>query len=251
MICLCCAAVLTTSAGQGCNSNSKLIPFEHYSIYQATAVDDGLIEFPSITVCKKRTYDDYADKLIEYITEDNTTTKDIKAWVTKHTWNRTKVFKLVSHGNDGRPCLTNSGSVPGKPCIFPFVYPDCSLDRPSMICNTEGDKIPQIYTKCISEKNYGWCSTRTHWNNSHIVGEYGTCSTRCADQPYSAESLANMDFQYLWEEGFYGLLVSNLGHCHTYNPRHRSSSDHEEKFIAFLGKLRFYSNFHPVLVVSA
>ena len=178
------------------------------------------------------------DDLDQYI-EKNTTTEEIKAWVTKHTWNRTKVFKLVIHGNDGRPCLTNNGGVPGKPCIFPFVYPDCSLYPPPPDCKTEGGKQPQTHTKCVPTKNLGgsWCSTRTYWNNSHIFGEYGSCSTQCADQPRKTENLANVDFQYLWEEGFYRLLQSDLGHCHTYNPRHRSSIDPEEKFIAYLGKL--------------
>ena len=95
--------------------------------------------------------------------------------------------------------------------------------------------LPQY--KCIPEAGYEWCSTKTHWNNSHIQGEFGKCSPHCKANNNSAENLASLEFHSLWEEGFYRLVDEDLGHCHTYNPGHRSSTLPDENLIMLLGEL--------------
>jgi hypothetical protein len=198
-------------------------------------VDDGSIQFPAITFCKKRMYDEYVTRVLEHL-NDNQSEEEIKAVVDRYSWNRTKVFNLVSHGNDGRPCMTNSGPVAGKPCVFPFVWPACQVFPPNGICNSVGPHVPVVHTKCIPEGNIEWCSTRPHWNNSAITGKWGGCSPKCNYQVNSTENLASDDFQYLWDKRFYRLFSDDIGHCHTYIPGHRSSTGHEQKFMAFLGK---------------
>ena len=187
-------------------------------------------------------YDDHVSVLQKYMEKENITTKDIQAWVRQHTWNRSQVFSMVSHGNHGRPCITNSDPVPGKPCVFPFVYPDCSVVPPPKICLTEGRKMPVVATKCLNDGSIEWCSTRTHWNNTHITGQYGRCSPHCKQHAHSTENLASADFQDLWEEQFYLLISDYIGHCHTYNSRHRSSAADEEKFIALLGEIKGFGD---------
>ena len=174
--------------------------------------------------------------LLKYTKQENITSEDIQAWVSKHTWTRLKTFNLVSHGNEGRPCITVGNPVPGKPCSFPFVYPDCSVFPTTKACFSTEIAQPLPRYECITEGGFSWCSTRTHWNNSHITGEYGTCSPHCKDSKNSTKNLVNIEFQSLWEEGYYRLFNDGVGQCHTYNPVHRSSTLPDEKLIMLLGK---------------
>ena len=130
-----------------------------------------------------------------------------------------------------------SNPVPGKPCIFPFVYPDCSVFPTTRICYSNKSIAPLPHYRCIPEAGYEWCSTRTHLNNTHIQGEYGKCSPQCKPNNNSTENLASLEFQYLWDQGFYRLFDDDIGHCHTYNPGHRSSTSPDEKLIMLLGEL--------------
>ena len=176
-----------------------------------------------------------------YFKEHNIPMEDIKAWIFQHTWTRGKIFKLVSHGNAGRPCMTNRNPEDGKLCIFPFVYPDCKTFPQPAVCQSSESKEPVVHTKCLDDGTsdnrsfHHWCSTRTHVNNSHIKGHFGKCSQHCKDQINATENLASSDFAFLWEEGFYRLLNDDIGHCHSYNPGGKSAASSDDKFVALLG----------------
>ena len=180
-------------------------------------------------------YDVHISELLAYSKQETVNVKDIKTWVYLNTWRRGRVFKHVSHGNPGRPCITNSLPEEGKRCIFPFLYPDCGVFPPGKVCYSKGNQTPVVHHKCIYDESFSWCSTRTHWNNSHITGQFGKCSPHCADHVNATENLASSKFESFWEEGFYRLFNDNIGHCHTYNPRHRSSAASDHNFVAVLG----------------
>jgi hypothetical protein len=140
--------------------------------------DTALVRFPSITVCKDKAYDAYMSKLLEYSDTSqpasNISTEEVRAWVLRHSWDRERIFKLVAHGNAGRPCMTNNGAWPGKPCSFPFVFPDCNVFPQPGVCAKNSSNIPRIYTDCTTCGSNGpWCPTKTHSNNSQVVGEWG------------------------------------------------------------------------------
>ena len=153
-----------------------------------------------------------------------------------HTWSRRNTFQLVSHGNKGRPCMTISSPESGKPCIFPFSYPDCNLDHPAKRCSLRGVEPPQLHYKCYPEGGSSWCSTRIHWNDSHITGQFGSCSPSCGDNSTEQEDLASQEFDNLWDEGFYRLFKDEFGYCHTYNPDHQSSAAPDQRLVALLGR---------------
>ena len=179
-------------------------------------------------------YDVYKGYLRQYTKQENSTERGVKDWVSKHTWKKERVFKLVQHGNDGGPCMSVEGHNAGKLCVFPFVHPDCNIYPKPPACEMERDITPVVHTECVKEVGSGeWCSIKTHWNDSHITGKFGTCSPQCRDHRNHTDILSSTD---LWKEMIFSLLSVD-GYCHTYNPRHQSSAAHEEQFISLLGKL--------------
>ena len=50
------------------------------------------------------------------------------------------------------------------------------------------------------------------------------------------ENMASIDFQSLWDEGYYRLLDDDVCHCHTYNPAHRTPTSQDKKVILLLGE---------------
>jgi len=99
----------------------------------------------------------------------------------------------------------------------------------------EGVEPPRLHYECYLEGGTKWCSTRKHWNDSHITGEFGTCSATCDANLNSTADLASTKFDPLWDEGFYRLFKDDIGHCHTYNPSHKSSTSPDQRFVALLG----------------
>ena len=173
-------------------------------------------------------YDLLPSKLHHYMDLENTSAACVKNWVFEHSPNRSEVFRLVSHDNPGGPCLT----IRGRPCVFPFIHPDCSTHPSPPICNSSATIVPTLHTKC-PPKN--WCSTKTHWNNSHIAGEYGLCSPRCASKVLPTENLASSEFPGLWKGRIFSLVNDSL--CFTYKPSHQTTAGHQAKFLAYLGRL--------------
>ena len=173
--------------------------------------------------------------------------EDAQNWIFRHTWNRSRVVRHLSHRthNDigNYPCSTVTGSRIGKPCSFPFVFPDCSIPshRVSYCSNTNKSK---IYKKCTTADSIKpWCPTRTYLNSTWIIAEWGYCSESCHHQKMGkikiSKSKSNLETQLhddIWEERIYyfdGELDS--GHCHTYNPGQKSKPGHLGQFFASFG----------------
>ena len=165
-------------------------------------------------------------------------TEDVKSWIIEHSVRKSKIFNMVAHGNEGRPCLTNSGPNPGKICVFPFVFPDCGIYPQSNVCQTQNKVEALTYTKCTNFGNYKhWCSTVTYKNDSHKTGSWGYCPQYCLDNQRFEENLADEKFQEFWQEQLFQLVTDDIGLCYTYNPKHNSSTRPEDKFVALLGRL--------------
>ena len=71
------------------------------------------------------------------------------------------------------PCLTTGGNFAGKPCVFPFNYPDCGVaDKPA---SCAWDSTLKTYETCTSvdvDDRRTWCATRTYDNRTYITGVY-------------------------------------------------------------------------------
>ena len=103
--------------------NSLFKYFEDKKSFLITNVDEEKVQYPSVTVCKRRAFDDKVDDLIH---DNATKIEDIEGAVMENLTKKADIFYFVSQphmSNSSHPCLTTRNSVdPGKPCIFPFKY---------------------------------------------------------------------------------------------------------------------------------
>ena len=175
------------------------------------------ILYPSITICKKYTF------------EDKTTGKRIpvvekKKLALQNVWNRSNVFYFVSHYgmmNITFPCITNTvGSDPAKLCSFPFF-------RKNVIHN-------KFITDETTDEPFCWTKS---YSESRDYGDWGNCLKICNGEkanPTSPYNLAN--YKSLWEENFYDLRSWGAGYCHTYNPPNKSVTSYKKRVVMLLGK---------------
>ena len=124
-----------------------------------------------------------------------------------------------------------NGPKAGLPCVFPFYYPDCSLMRKATECLSKATINRTLYTKCADNEDTPWCLTRTHWNNSHIIGNFHGIILK-NEIP---KNVASSDFDNLWEEGLYDLNKFASGHFHTYNPGFSSLAGFKGQLFILLG----------------
>ena len=53
--------------------------------------------------------------------------------------------------------------------------------------------------------------------------------------------LTSLDYEFHWDEGFYNFFGdAELGHCYTYNPKHKYQAGTKGQFYALLGKVMLY-----------
>lgn len=70
-------------------------------------------------------------------------------------------------------CLTESGKIIGKKCIFPFKF---------------NEKIFFGCTKEYDPDGRLWCSTKVELNNEHIAGNWGYCNNKCPNDAIPTKS---------------------------------------------------------------
>ena len=59
-------------------------------------------------------------------------------------------------------CLTESGPLPEKPCVFPFIFKGTT------------------YSECTSfEHDQHWCSVEVASDGVHVDGKWGNCGSNC------------------------------------------------------------------------
>ena len=94
-----------------------------------TGVDEDIVDiteimYPSVTVCKKYTFE---NKITGNVIKDaRLSIEEKKKMAIENIWDISKVFYFVSHPNMMNmtfPCLTKiSGGDPAKPCSAPFHF---------------------------------------------------------------------------------------------------------------------------------
>ena len=81
--------------------------------------DPDKILYPSVTLCKKYTFDEYIDETFK---EESTNLTYVQDKVDLNTWPIERLFYFFSHPGQLElrfPCTTGLGGTdPGKPCVF-------------------------------------------------------------------------------------------------------------------------------------
>ena len=153
--------------------------------------DAGSILFPSITICKDEMFDSvrYSERgLITRLQSGEVSPEIARSWFLNRTFSRAHLVKFLSvktvvgSDNNNYPCDAVSGPKAGDPCSFPFIYPDCKLLKKVTRCQLNPNYAPGEYTGCYDAEDTDtpWCYTRTHYNRSHVGGEWGYCSHNCS-----------------------------------------------------------------------
>ena len=158
------------------------------------------IVYPSITVCKRYTYDNRGTTE-RMILKDTISLPQKKEAVREATWNRSQLFHFMNHPgmlNLTFPCTSQNGEDPVKPCLF------ASQDKPF---------------NCESRKSQ--CLTRLYGNFTATRGDvkWGYCSENCNNvepNPNSVYNLAKKDEVFTQE--MFDFRTFEVGLCHTYNP---------------------------------
>ena len=94
---------------------------EKTTVVHTINIDEDLILFPSITVCKK-----VSNGLYEREIKDSSANIDDKIYKLHfNAWTKNEIFYFFSHPtmfNQSFPCTTleGTGTSPGKPCSFPL-----------------------------------------------------------------------------------------------------------------------------------
>jgi len=191
-----------------------------------TSITDAVVHveeilYPSISFCKRYTYDDFIDADLLNSSSFNTALSLITAQV----WPRGRVVQMLSHPrmlNLTYPCVTNQdGTDPGKPCSFPDVN-----NRSG--CHLYGTLTPACYTRYLDNGSIYYLEGDLDF--------WGYCQPGCGEQEAQAPerwSLAEQDS--LWETSLYDLRTWEAGVCHTYNPPAPSHTDLGSRLSALLG----------------
>ena len=74
---------------------------------------------------------------------------------------------LIHDEGNTKPCTTNGGADPNRPCVFPFMYNGIT------------------YQTCTDANRDGvlWCATKVNQDMSHL--NWGTCNPDCSPGMYS------------------------------------------------------------------
>ena len=88
-----------------------------------TLFEEEMVLYPSVSVCKKYTFEKYLNYLFD---KDSVNLTEVKELVIENSWNIEEVFYFMSHPSMlgmTFPCTTMlDGTDPGKPCVFPVLH---------------------------------------------------------------------------------------------------------------------------------
>lgn len=164
------------------------------------------IQYPALTICRKYPF---LYKNVSYIFLVNETigTEEKVEVVKKHSWSRTNLVYFM--GDSSFPCLTHSGTDPGRPCAFPHIDPDIG-GQESWNCS-EGKTFEPT------------CATRTFPNSSVYTSNgrkfWGFCNSQCEGELAEPGSKFNLAIEdSLWDLGWFDLRTYGSGVCHTFTP---------------------------------
>ena len=128
---------------------------EFATIMSTSSSDEGSILFPSISVCKKYSFNTYAALSIKN-TSMSLSEKIIL--LQKYLWTRNETFYFANHPgmfNASFPCTTQDdiGTDPGKPCSFPYIETSLTTEAQDQ-CSATNDCFTRLiqYTRCLKKQ---------------------------------------------------------------------------------------------------
>ena len=193
--------------------------------FQKTTVNEEKLLYPSVSICKKYTFDDYID---EDLINPTVTLSQKQNLIRNNSWLRSRALFFLGHaGMLGLtyPCLTTMGGTDSaKLCSFPspkdFSSP-CDRDQTEQkVCYTRMTESGKKYWSKRGELKWGYCPKGCH-------GERANWSS-----PYN---LAGRE--ELWEGGLFDLRSWDVGICHTYHPPQPSDTELTSRLVLLLGSV--------------
>ena len=137
------------------------------------------VQYPSVSVCKKYTFDDYIDNIFN--NDSNLTLAEVIETARTNSWDVERLFYFLTHpGMLGLtfPCTTVlGGTSPGKPCIFPIKYGE------------------DTWTECyLLSTPYPACVTKIDINGSgdNYDDSFGYCHQNCSGESLEPDSPYNL-----------------------------------------------------------
>ena len=166
-----------------------------------------MVLYPSVTVCKKFTFDTYLDSIFDKIPINLT---EVKGLAIANSWDIENVFYFLSHPHMlglSFPCTTQTdGTDPGKPCVFPFKDYEYDYDNNDYYyeyedgCFSMETTSPACFTRLtVNKTNYKLGNSQEFW---------GYCPENCKGEKINPDceyNLAKANFFILWESEFYDL----------------------------------------------
>ena len=193
--------------------------------FQKTPLNKEKLLYPSVSICKKYTFDEYID---EELLNPTITLSKKRDLIQKNSWLRERAIFFLGHaGMLGFtfPCLTTIGGTDSaKLCSFPspkdFTSP-CDFDQSQKkVCYTRMMTNGTKYYSKRGELKWGYCPKDCH-------GEIANWSS-----PYN---LASRD--EIWEGDLFDLRSWDVGICHTYNPPEPSDTGLTSRLVLLLGSV--------------
>ena len=163
-----------------------------------TIMEEDTVLYPSVTVCKKYTFDTYLDHMFE---NKDINLTEVKELVIANSWDIEEVFYFFTHPNMlglTFPCTTDGGTDPGKPCMFPYkdyhYYDDydyaeffqhacVKMQTTSPACYTRLTENQTTYTENDVQEFWGYCPENDNGEKANPDTEY---------------NLAKNEFAQLW-----------------------------------------------------
>ena len=193
--------------------------------FQKTTVNKEKLLYPSVSICKKYTFDNYID---EELLNSTFTLSEKQELIRNNSWLRSRAIFFLGHAGMlglSYPCLTTVGGTDSaKLCSFPsphyFTSP-CDRDQTNKkICYTRMLHNGSRYVSERGEWKWGYCPKGCH-------GEKANWSS-----PYNLAGREEM-----WEGGLFDLRSWDVGICHTYHPPQLSDLAPTSRLVLLLGSV--------------
>ena len=192
--------------------------------------------YPSISICKKYSFDLTYLNFADYEQEDVST---FVWWLNESTVgieDQFYFFTLPGVKNLTFPCTTTPGGMtPGRPCVFPIYWDGLrretcwKMETPGPACVTKTERGGHVYNL----DNFGYC-------HANCLGEM--------PGPSSPFNLAALKHHQLWYSYFYDLSSFENGFCHTFNPPQKSVPGLENRMYFMIKNLSAYLGAYDIFL---
>ena len=189
-----------------------------------------MIQYPSISICKKYSIDGNPDFLGRDTFDISRIKEELQEYYTYDLEDTLYFFTHPGVMNLTFPCTTVLGGMdPAKPCIFPVNYHG------------------YIYYECfLMDTSSPACATQQYQDDEIDFYHFGICNSQCSGEmpgPESPFNLGKIEFSSIWSTQFYDLSSFENGLCHTYDPPNKSSPGLTNRLYFMFNDLGRFSDF--------